>query len=249
MDYILLTIISVAVSFGALVLWRMDRRAMAEQNDKAGELILANEEEPERSAPMEQPMTEPALLEAGVESKRLHPLMIAAMFVLNIVVALFMRGYYGTSVLGIVNMLLICGILWPCAWIDKAEFRIPNRILVVGLLARCVILAVICFLYPQEILYVLLQSAVAAVALLLVSLLCRAIAASAVGFGDVKLMMLMGFCLGTDRVLSAMICSMIVLFFYSVIMLITRRANRKTEIPFAPFLLLGTLASAILTSF
>lgn len=239
MDYVFILVFSVAVSFGALALWRIDRRAMENLDaETPGGVDIQTEE------------CEAIDIQNAEQKEQMRwSVMVAAMFLLNAAVALFMRGYYKTPHLDVVNMLLLFGVLWPCAWIDRAEFRIPNRILVVGLLCRCVVLIAAVFIYPQEILYILLQSVVAAVALLLVSLLCRVIAARAVGFGDVKLMMLMGFSLGTSRVWSAMICSMVVLFFYSVVLLAAKRADRKTEIPFAPFLLVGTLMSAILTSF
>jgi leader peptidase (prepilin peptidase)/N-methyltransferase len=168
---------------------------------------------------------------------------------INVAAVFFQKWYYDTAVLTTVNIALLLAVLWPCALVDGMEFRIPNRILLVGLLARCVTLGVALVMEPQEIGYILLQCGVAAIALLIVSLFCRLLAANSIGYGDVKLLMLMGFFLGTAGIWGAMLFSMLVAFVYSVYLLLTKKADRKTEIAFAPFLLIGTIAAAVLTNF
>ncbi len=173
----------------------------------------------------------------------------AAIFAINISVSVFRFFYYDAGVIGIVNLTLLCSVLWACAWIDRRELRIPNRFLMTGAVLRCVLLIVECFTEPGEIKYTLLRYAIAAVALLIVALLCRLVTPGAIGLGDVKLLVLMAFCLGTDGIWNVMFCSIIAAFFASVHLVLTKKATRKTEIPFAPFLLVGTVAASFLMYF
>ena len=177
-----------------------------------------------------------------------HWRIIALLLFANIVVACFMYGFYRDTILNVGNTLLLCAVLWVCAWADWKQKLIPNKVLLLGLLARCLMLTAELFIAPYDVLYDLLRSGIAGAALFAASFLCRLISSKAIGWGDVKLLVLMGFCLGADRVWSCVFCSMIIAFFYSVGLLLTKRANLKSEIPFAPILLAGTVMASILTS-
>ncbi len=170
------------------------------------------------------------------------------MFAVNIALALFMRLFYNAALLTIANTVMLCAVLWPCAWSDRKVFVIPNRVLLIGLLSRGVLLAAQCLVQPEDAGYYLIRSALAAAVLIVICALCRQLSSNGLGLGDLKLMGLMGFFLGTDLIWEAMLFSMLSAFVYSLALLITRKATRKTEIPFAPLLLTGTVLAAFLTS-
>lgn len=161
---------------------------------------------------------------------------------------LFRRFMYGDTVLAVINCVLLLAVLFACAWSDAKVFIIPNRILLVGLVFRGLTLAVECLISPSELRYILLSCLIASGGLFLAAILCRLISPKAVGAGDIKLMVVMGLYLTTDRVWSAILLSMIATFFFSLFLVIVKKANRKTEIPFAPLLLIGTLLSFFLTT-
>lgn len=167
---------------------------------------------------------------------------------LNIAVALFMKLFYDDSWQEIARVLLVISVLWACAWVDAKSRIIPNEILLIGLLIRCVLIAVESFLSPSEVRYILLSSIVAAIALFIGSILCRLVSHDSIGFGDVKLLAFMGFGLQNDRIWGAIFLSAIVAFVYSLYLVLCKKANRKTEIPFAPLLLVGTIAASIITT-
>lgn len=179
------------------------------------------------------------------EQNRRKKIYIAAMFVVNIGVACYMSGSKNEAILSIANALAMLSVLWACAWSDAKAYIIPNRVLLLGLVMRAVIIAAESLSTPEKLGYILISSFVASVALLIVSMLCRLISSKAIGFGDIKLLALMGLFLKTDGVWDVMLCSMVASFLFSLYLLIFKKANRQTEIPFAPLLLAGMLISII----
>ena len=167
---------------------------------------------------------------------------------LNGATALFMKLFYEDSWQEIARVLLVISVLWACAWTDVKSRIIPNKILLIGAMIRCVLIAVESFLSPSEVRYILLSSIVAAIALFVGSFLCRLVSHDSIGFGDVKLLAFMGFGLQNDRIWGAIFLSAIVAFVYSLYLVLCKKANRKTEIPFAPLLLAGTIAASIITT-
>lgn len=63
------------------------------------------------------------------------------------------------------------------------------------------------------------------------------------GFGDVKLAFFMGLFLGWPNIIVAFYIAFIVGAVISLILIIFKKAGRKTQIPFGPFLILGTLVA------
>ncbi len=195
-----------------------------------------------------QAQAEESLSEETVPEPVVPRWFLGLMFPVNIALALFMGLYYRDGFLNILNTLCLCAVLWPCAWCDAKVFLIPNRILLVGTLAKCGLLAVEALSNIAMLPAVVLGSVVSAGILLVVCLLCRLLSPNSIGFGDVKLLMLMGFFLGTDRIWGAMILSMAVTFVYALGLLLFGKATGKTEMPFAPLLLAGTVLAGFLTS-
>lgn len=172
---------------------------------------------------------------------------IVPVAVSQLAVALFVPLYYGVGGVDLLRTLLMVDILWACAWSDAQVCLIPNRVLVLGSLVGTALLGMEILWQPQQFRYRVLRVAIAAGALLLTALLCRVVSPRAVGMGDVKLLAVMGFCLGMDLVWPALFFSFVILFAVCVFLLVTRRAKRTDSIPFAPFLLAGTLLAAFLT--
>ena len=164
------------------------------------------------------------------------------------VVAAFMYFYYGDNLWSIWSSVLLCSVLWACAYADRKVMVIPNSVLLCGLGMRILLLCVEALFFPGSILYDLLGSVIAAAALFVLSLLCRFLSRGAVGLGDVKLLTVMGLFLGFPRIWNCLLISMLCSFFFSLFLLITKRATGKSEIPFAPVLLIGTILSLFLTS-
>lgn len=160
---------------------------------------------------------------------------------LAIAVELSWQGLESTDemIVAIKQMSLLC-ILWPLAYIDFKSFRIPNKFIILGLIYRVVILALELLLQVDYIGMGLLSDVIAAVALFIAAIMCALCIKNSIGYGDIKLFIVMGLLLGMEYVWSAIFMALVVSFFVALFVLITRKKSRKDVIPFAPAIVLGT---------
>lgn len=170
----------------------------------------------------------------------------AVMWVSNLALAVFLSEVYAADVLAVLHMVLLCTVLFVCAWTDCKAYLIPNKILLAGLLFYLALFIAEAFLEPWNIRYVAVSAGVSAAALLLAGMLCRLFAPGSVGFGDLKLFMILGLYLGLGNIWNAVFYTLLLSFVVSVFLLVTKRASRKSVMPFAPFLLFGTLLAVFL---
>lgn len=147
---------------------------------------------------------------------------------------------------GIKRMVLLT-ILWPLAYIDFKTYRIPNLFIVFGLVCRGIVLIFELFFGNPYIWTNLLSEVIAAGALLLAAVLCALVVKNGIGFGDMKLFIVMGLFLGMDGVWGAMFLALIVSFIIAVFLLITKKKTRKDAIPFGPAIVIGTYLSICLS--
>ena len=66
-----------------------------------------------------------------------------------------------------------------------------------------------------------------------------------IGYGDGWIVMFVGMLLGIKKVLFLLFAALIIVTFFSIVLLMSKKAERKTTIPFIPFLLLGELVVSI----
>ena len=81
---------------------------------------------------------------------------------------------------------------------------------------------------------------------MLAAIVCRLISPNSVGFGDVKLLAITGLYLGIDKSFGVILPSLVIMFLTAVYLLAVKKVSRNTELPFAPFLLVGTVIGGIL---
>lgn len=182
------------------------------------------------------------------KAKRLAYVFSGIMLLLTEGVAvMYLTVYEDFTVWTAVKRLALLSVMWPVALIDYKTYRIPNSYIIYGLACRVLI-------FPFELLFsepgvwqVLLGEVIAAAAMLLAAVLCGVLIKNSVGFGDMKLFVVMGLLLGTQGIWSAVFLSLIVSFIAAVFLLATKRKTKKDAIPFGPALVLGTYLAAYLT--
>ena len=181
------------------------------------------------------------------EKKSVNKIFVVAMFAMNIILANFIVYIYNGSNIINAKLMILISMMWPIAYIDFKEKRIPNKILIIMLIARAVILIPELALLGN-ISQTLISMVIATVAVIIACVLCCLIVKGAIGMGDIKLFCVMAIYLGLEGIWSAIFCSLIVSFVIAVFSLATKRVNRKDNIPFAPAILIGTYLSIFLTS-
>jgi len=196
---------------------------------------------------------DPELFVAGengrVPVKRYFLIIYSACFLLaNMAIAfLFTKVYYTNSLLFSLKRFGVLALLWPVALIDWKTYRIPNRFILAGLTIRGMLFIGELFLDGDVIWGNLISEVIAAGALGLATLLCSVCLKNSIGYGDIKLFLVMGLLLGMSGIWSAIFMSLIVAFITALILLIGKKKGKKDVVPFAPSIMIGTYISVILT--
>ncbi len=145
-----------------------------------------------------------------------------------------------------IRYLILFAALFFIAWIDQENKRIPNKLLKILLLLRGLLLAVEWLLFPKLGLAMLISAVLGALLGGGMFLLAHFISKGGVGMGDVKLFAVIGSYVGSGSIMSAAFLSVIASAAYSVVMLILKKIKLKEEIPFAPFIFIGTVLTMAL---
>lgn len=153
----------------------------------------------------------------------------------------------------IAGVLLLAGgaVFALCAvalsFVDLSEHRLPNRILYPwGLVTLGVLLGVTMLTGDFS---GLLRALAAAFLWSGAFLTVRLVHPPSIGMGDVKLVAVLGLyagLLGWQTVLAAVVLAVLLGGVVAAGLLVTRRAHRRSRIPFGPFLILGTAIALII---
>lgn len=171
------------------------------------------------------------------------------MFVVNIgLCELLFLFYEENTLIHIVKRIIIASVLWIAAYFDKKSYRIPNKLILLGLAFRVIVLGVEVLTIGTGVKEFIIPELIASAAMFVISIICMLIAKNGLGMGDVKLFMIMGLFLGIRGMMTAMFYSLIITFFVSVFMLITKKKNRKDYLPFAPSIMVGTIMAFALSN-
>ncbi len=144
------------------------------------------------------------------------------------------------GVLAFVAYLYLAAISVALALIDLDTHRLPNAIVMPAYLIGALLLGSSSVLAAD--LASLLGAAVGCVALGLAYLLMAVISPGGMGFGDVKLAGVLGLFLGWlgwGPLVVGAIMAFLLGGIFGIILILVRRAGRRTAIPFGPWMLLG----------
>lgn len=166
---------------------------------------------------------------------------------INIGISVLLSLYYkDNSMLFNLKRLALLGMMWPLGYIDFKTFRIPNKFIVYGLLLRVAILVFEFIFNKESVKGDILGELIVAAALGIAVFICSLCLKDSVGYGDIKLLIVMALFQGVQGIWSSVFTSLIIIFVFSVIMLITKKKSKKDLIPFAPAIVAGTYVSVIL---
>ena len=148
---------------------------------------------------------------------------------------LFCREYRVNTVINIMAVHTIMAVL---AGIDLKRKVIPNIILAVGFAVRVLLLVHEWIAYPETIQASLLNMTAGFFFGLIFLLLLSFVTRHGIGYGDVKMFAWLGFSVGLSDTYNILFYSVLAAA-AAVYLLLIKKADRKKELPFAPFVYAG----------
>lgn len=146
----------------------------------------------------------------------------------------------------ITRYLILAASLSLIAWIDQESKRIPNRILKILLVVRAFFFILEWAAFPEMGAAILISSVLGALLGGGVFLFAHYMSRGGIGMGDAKLFSVIGCYVGIGSVITAAFFSVMAAAVYSITMLLLKKIKLKEEIPFAPFIFVGTVLTMAL---
>ena len=179
-----------------------------------------------------------------MESRRFRWLLVGAVAAgVGLTAEFFVFSY---SILKIFRYLLLYAALFFLAWIDHKQKRIPNKILSRLLVLRAILLVAEGAMFPRMALVIVLSSVLGMLLGGGMFLLARFLSKGGVGMGDVKLFAVIGSYVGSGSIMAVTFLTIVISAAYSIVMLAVKKVRWKEEIPFAPFIWIGTMLAMAL---
>lgn len=153
---------------------------------------------------------------------------------------------YGYSVIETAKYLLVMEMLWVIAYIDYREQIIPNT-WVIGIMWLAVLFLAADIIGDSQIILSLVIRSVGGMLFAGGIFLCaKLFSKSGIGMGDVKLFGVLGLYLGSYTVTGVMLLSLLIAACSGVLLLLRKKITLKGEMPFAPYVALGTTLALLL---
>ena len=157
------------------------------------------------------------------------------------------RWFPENSIFTLLKRVLLISVIWPVAYIDFKTYRIPNAFVIMGIVVRVLVLAAELLFDDGMLKYALISEVIAAGALFVAAMLCGVCFKGSIGFGDIKLFVVLGLFLGMEGCWSAIFSALLISLVVAIFLLATKKKSRKDAIPFGPAIVLGTYLSVCLT--
>lgn len=164
-----------------------------------------------------------------------YPIVEIVTAVLFLIYGLRFGIYEGNNIFWIIGLIIIVFLVFSGVF-DLKYMILPDF--------STIILIIIAFLGvffdEKNIIIYLLTALTASGFLLILNLITKG---KGMGMGDVKLALFMGLFLGYPKVIVAFYVAFIIGAVMCVILILFKKVNKKSQIPFGPFLILGTFIS------
>ena len=139
-----------------------------------------------------------------------------------------------------INSIVVYTLLGGIAGIDWKEKKIPNKLLMAGMLIRTGIIFGECIINSSEIKRIVIHSITGFLfGLVFLFVLCM-ISRQGIGYGDVKLFAWLGYSVGILDTYNILFYSALFTACAGLFLVLVKKQSKKTEIPFGPFVFMGT---------
>ncbi len=185
------------------------------------------------------------LLRWGIWSRKNMAVMAAASCIVFFAGG-FLMSRYGYHFLKIIRYWALMYGLLLTALVDGAKRIIPNKALLAMAGLRTVLLLGECACFPGALTEIILSAGIGLFGGGLLFLLPGALVKKGIGMGDVKLIAVMGYFLGFQVLMSALILILTLTVFAGLFALLLKKASLRSEMPFAPFAAAGTMVTILM---
>lgn len=171
---------------------------------------------------------------------------VAWKFLPSAVSKLASTSFTGSTLLLLVAFLYLAAVSVVLALIDLDTHNLPNRIVLPSYLVGLALLGGAGFLSGDY--GAMLRAGIGAAVLWLGYLSIALASSGGIGFGDVKLAGVLGLFLGYlgwDALITGAFAAFVLGGVFSIALLLLHKANRKSGIPFGPWMLLGAWVGAL----
>ena len=159
--------------------------------------------------------------------------------ILSVVInVLLFRKHYLFTVC--INLMAVYTITAAVAGIDFKTKTIPNKILFAGIIIRIVLICLEAVFYSDGIRQTLINSGIGFAFGLIFMLFLSFISKHGIGYGDVKLFAWIGLCVGFLDTYNILFYSVLAAAIVGIYLLLVKNKDKKTQLPFAPFVFVGT---------
>ena len=145
------------------------------------------------------------------------------------------------------KLIVLLDCILPMAAVDFKVHKIPNQFILAALGLRIVLYIIEFILSYEAALNTLIDNVLGAVVIGVFFFIIALVFKQSIGMGDIKLFAVMGLYQGLWGAVNSVFFSLIVSFFLSLGLLITRKKKRKDTISFGPSIFIGTLIAVSLT--
>lgn len=166
--------------------------------------------------------------------------LLSAVISVGVLIVFFEYKYF-LELIPQVKLLSLVLIIFPVAAVDFRIKKIPNKLLIAAVVIRIILYAVEFITYGAEAAGILKDNLTGAVIIGGFFLILLFVFKNSIGMGDIKLFAIMGLYQGLWGAVNSVFFSLMVSFFVSVPLLITKKKGRKDTIAFGPSVLLGTI--------
>lgn len=154
---------------------------------------------------------------------------------------------YSNRLIDNIRLITMLIILVPVAAVDYRKKIIENKVLLISLGIRVIILVAEFVIDSNQAFTSIKSMGLGFLLVFIMAIIGIFIVKNGFGMGDIKLMFIMILYLGFVSSFSAIFMSLLLSMSASIYLLAKKEKSKKDTIPFAPFILLGTYLSIIIT--
>ena len=170
---------------------------------------------------------------------------VSAAIIINLL-CVFIFNSYGYNSVRIVLSMILSSALVIISRCDIEKKIIPNVFLIFLVVIRIAEIVITVFFGMSDLKTVLLSSIGGVISSAAVLLTAKLIQKGAIGMGDIKLFITIGFYLGSSSILPVMLISMVAAMIRGIIGLATKKMSKNDTFSLGPYITAGTMCVMLL---